>query len=173
MDPIMLSELVQLFKCDVRKILLSIQFVAESGGAMTKTLSSVAKPSTVETNQVVPVVEETIESSQDSQESTKSGYNPTFGDNDDDDFVMLKPRTNRQRRLIEDDNSNSVDAFAQMLGQKETELVPAFKQDEDVKIYPVVHRLGVSSLVGRILGQQENMHDIFLRNMKVSTLIFD
>ena len=168
LNPVILSELLQLFKCDVRKCLLTLQFLVESGGALLQTFRSVTKSNILETSVKVPEIEETIENSQDSQDSTKGGYNPTFGDNDDDDFVMLKPRGNRQRRLIEDENSNSVDAFAQIFNQKPSELVPTTIQDEDAKLYPCVHELGVESIVGLSRGQGGSLHDVFLRNMKVS-----
>ena len=149
---------------------MSLQFMTESGGSLVPTFCSVAKPGTVVANQAVPAVEETIESSQDSQDSSKAGFNPTFGDNDDDDFVMLKPRTNRQRLLLEDDNSNSVDTFAHMFQQRQPELALNCKEDEDAKLYPCVHGLGVSPLLGPSLGQGENLQDLLLRNMKVSKM---
>ena len=167
-DPTVMSELLQLLDCDVRKSLLSLQFISESGGSLSQTFCSVAKPSTVGTNQAVPVVKDTIESSQDSQDSSKAGYNQTFGDNDDDDFVMLKPRMNRQRRLLEGDNSNSVDSFAQMFSQRQPEIMLTSKEVDDAKRFPCVNGLGISSLVGLTPGNNKNLQDILLRNLKVS-----
>ena len=165
-DPVTLSELIQVFKCDVRRCLLSLQFISESGGGLAQTFRSVAKSKDVETKQIVPVLEETIESSQDSQHSAQGSQNPTFGDDDDDDFVMLKPRISRQRRLIDEENSNSVEPFAQVFNQKSTERVSA-DTEEDSKLYPCVHRLGLDLLVGLTLGHVETLHETFLRNMKV------
>ena len=146
---------------------MSVQFITESGGSLVQTFCSVAKADTKSVaNRAVPAVEETIESSQGSQDSSKTGFNPMFGDNDDDDFVMLKPR--RQRLLLEDDNSNSVDTFAQMFQPKQPELALNNKEDENAKLYPVVHGLGISPLLGMTVGQGDNLQDLLLRNMKVS-----
>ena len=165
-DPATLSELIQVFKCDVRGCLLSLQFLSMSGGSLAQTFKSVAKPSAAATKQIAPTVDETLESSQDSQHSTHENQNPNFGDDDDDDFVMLKPRTIRQKRLLDDDNSNSMEPFAQVYS-KSTELVTADSNDDDCKAYPCVHRMGIDHLLGLPLGSRESMHETFLRNLKV------
>ena len=150
---------------------MSVQFMSESGGSLVQTFCAIAKPDNKPlANRAVPAVEETIDSSQGSQDSSKTGFNPMFGDNDDDDFVMLKPRTNRQRLLLEDDNSNSVDTFAQMFQPKQPELALNNKEDENAKLYPVVHGLGISPLLGMTVGQGDSLQDLLVRNMKVCKL---
>ena len=65
-------------------------------------------------------------------------------DNSDDDFVSIKPLRKR-RRVLEDDNSNSAHAcdIAIPVPTVSTDL----SSSADAKTYPLVHSLGLESLM--------------------------
>ncbi|KAJ8317885.1 hypothetical protein KUTeg_002976 [Tegillarca granosa] len=111
-------ELLTLNKGDIRKTLLSLQYILDSGGGVKQIKHQISLNSKLPPSTHLPLDENTC--SQDSQYLVRKvdnvstvesvlllNDNKLEDDDDDDDFVSLKPVRSSARRLIVDDESSS------------------------------------------------------------------
>ncbi|KAL3875830.1 hypothetical protein ACJMK2_033742 [Sinanodonta woodiana] len=139
---------VQFNSCDIRRCMLGLQFWVESGGGIHQCnrpfrVSDQPRPTIL--LQVSNESQDTL--MEDSQTREEAGVT---SDLDDDDFVIAKPVRIRSRRLIDEDQSNTLDgvaAFDKLIAEKtssESQQAQS-KAEEEEKDLPKVHSLLVDS----------------------------
>ncbi|XP_053392476.1 ATPase family AAA domain-containing protein 5-like [Mercenaria mercenaria] len=174
-DPITLAELAQFYHCDMRRCLVALQYLLESGGGHTishkviqvvknsqKTADALGlemenSQSSIQSDSYFTLKTEKLNIDQKSEMSRDV-------DNSDDDFVSIKPLKKR-RRVLEDDNSNSVDTCSQVTLNRQTEVI-AVDDNEEVKNYPPVQSIGLESLIG---GRDISIADFLTQGLKAKS----
>lgn len=104
--------LVKVLKGDIRRLLLALQYWVDSGGGTVQENQKVISPVKLKP---LPICEDSC--SRDVSKTMFSNINDTFkskiDDDDEDDFISLKPAVSKRKRQIisDDESSNSAQPF--------------------------------------------------------------
>jgi hypothetical protein len=146
----MFAEMAQFYNCDMRRCLITLQYLLESGGGhvTSSRVISAVKDRTKTANLLGLETENSQSCSQSDTVVTENRQvTDTIDkdiDNSDDDFVSIKP-SRKRRRVLEDESSNSVDACSKVVKPVMSEL--PVETNEECKNYPLVDSLGLESLI--------------------------
>ena len=157
-----LSELVNLCDRDVRRCILTLQLLVESGRSKDQNYCVLTD---------APIGEKTSEKTSDLNLDKPS--DPQTGneksDNDDlDDFVVLKGRQTKRRRILDDHDSNSGDQYSCLPLQQASR---GEGQNQDARKFPVVYGFGLRCfLPGLVLGESGSTTEYIQDFLKVGLL---
>lgn len=157
--------LVSLFNSDIRRVLLTLQLWVNSGGGQKVRRSIKERETSQEIVTNLAVIDENS-CSQDvlalSKRATRAGVH-TINDDDDDDFVSIKPITCKRQQLISDDESSNL---APPSGEKvlmEAQKCPAVNVSclESILGLPIRNENGVLGFLNKTLQVCVHRYSIY------------
>lgn len=157
--------LVSIFNCDIRRVLLTLQLWVNSGGGQKVRRSIKERETSQEIVTNFAVIDENS-CSQDvlavSKRATRTGVS-TINDDDDDDFVSIKPIACKRQHLISDDESSNL---APPTGEKvlmEAQKCPAVNRSclESLLGLPIKNENGVLGFLNNTLQVGVDLNSIY------------
>ena len=164
--------LIAQYNGDMRKALNMLQLWLLSGGGDSQKNRAIKQPDTGSKKTPLPVDEnscsqDALRRNSQSEDMLAKG-SVDDKDDDDDDFVSIKPLTLRRKPILFDEDSNSVPTPVSL---EKTSDEKADENTTEGEKLPVVHTSVASHLQGYSKGQFENVMEILKRLTQVCSCV--